>query len=141
MAIVNWKSGLYSMQFWGKVGTSWGMGEMILGDSYLGVFSPFFGVYQRRKGRKSKILVKCRYQVPPDPKTPAQLASRYYMGDINKIFKELTETELQKLRNESIRVGLNNFQVHARFMQLERPSQLGAMHLGFSNLGELRVFQ
>lgn len=137
MVIVNWKNGLYSMQAWGKIGFSWGLGEMILGDSYLGVESKYFGVYQRRKGRKHRIIVKTIYQVPPDPKTPAQLASRAYMGNINILFKNLSDEQLQKLLIEGQKKGLNRFQIFARYMQLQRPTYLGVMECGFSYIGEI----
>lgn len=140
MVIVNWKTGLKSMQSWGKIGNSWGIGNMILGDVRLGSSVEFFGVYQRRRGRKSQIIVRCYYQIPPDPKTPAQLSSRYYMGDINKTFHNLSNDQLNTLFVEGNKKALNRFQIYARYMQLERPSYLGVMHLGFSYLGDLKVF-
>lgn len=140
MVIVDWKKGNYSFQTWGKIGTPWGLGEMVIGYTQNGTNNPFFGVYQRRRGRKKQIIVKTIYQIPPDPMTPRQLSGRYYMKSIIEIYHNLSTEELAILARESKKVALNRQQIFARYMQLERPSDIGAMQLGFSNLGELTKF-
>jgi|JI10StandDraft_1071094.scaffolds.fasta_scaffold46976_7 hypothetical protein len=141
MAIVNWKNANKSFMTWGKVGRPAGLGEYVSGYSYLGESGELTGEYQRRKGRKRTIIVKCRYDIPYDPKTPAQLSSREYMANITYSFHGLSETELSKLKKEGDKVTLNRHQLYARKMQLERPSYLGCMQAGFSNLAELEIFK
>lgn len=140
MAIVNWKKGLYSMQTWGKIGFPCGFGEMLIGDNFLGYFNEHFGVYQRRKGRKKRIIVKQIYCRPFDPQTPKQLASRYYVKKIHDIYKELSNEEMQILEREAKRLQLNTQQVHLKGMQIEKPTQIGILQIGYSVFGNLHYF-
>lgn len=139
MVVVNWKSGLYSFNFYGKLGKGWGLGEMILGDSLIGDENDKFGVYQRRTRYGRNIISKARYQVPFDPKTLKQLDSRSNWARIIAIWKSYTQLEKQNFSNLSIVYGLNEQQTMLKLYQKQRPSDIGFLQLGFHYLGSLQI--
>lgn len=139
MVVVNWKSGLYSFLFYGKVGNGWGLGEMILGDNLLGDVNEKFGVYQRRTRYGKLIISKAKYQVPFDPKTDRQLESRKNWARIIKIWKIYTEEEKQFFEPAAKVYNLNTQQSMLKMYQKQRPSEIGFYQIGYHYLGHLQI--
>lgn len=139
MVVVNWKSGLYSFLFYGKVGNGWGLGEMILGDNLLGDVNEKFGVYQRRTRYGKLIISKAKYQVPFDPKTDRQIESRKNWARIIKIWKIYTEEEKQFFEPASKVYNLNTQQSMLKMYQKQRPSEIGFYQIGYHYLGHLQI--
>lgn len=139
MVVVNWKTGLYSFSFYGKIGKSWGLGEMILGDSFLGDINDKFGVYQRRTRYGRFLISRAKYQVPYDPKTLRQIESRNNWARIITIWKQYTDSEKLLYNNAAIFYNLNNQQSMLKMYQKQRPSELGFYQLGYHYLGHLQI--
>lgn len=139
MVVVNWKSGLYSFSFYGKVGNGWGLGEMILGDNLLGDVNDKFGVYQRRTRYGRNIISKAKYQVPFDPKTDRQIESRKNWARIISIWKNYTDEEKQFFEPAAKVYNLNAQQSMLKMYQKQRPSEIGFYQLGYHYLGHLQI--
>lgn len=139
MVVVNWKTGLYSFLFYGKVGNGWGLGEMILGNNLLGDVNDKFGVYQRRTRYGRNIISKAKYQVPYDPKTDRQIESRKNWARMMTIWKILTEEEKNLYIKNSVKYKLNRQQTMFKMYQKQRPSEIGFYQIGFHYLGHLQI--
>jgi hypothetical protein len=137
MVIVNFKTGLLSLSSYGKIGDSWGLGEMICGDTLIGNENKIFGVYQRRKGLKGTIIVKMIYRVPPDPKTSKQLASRFFFTRMIKSYYSLSQENKDLLESLAKPLHLSGKNIYCILYQKQKPSFCGSLDLGYSQIGDL----
>ena len=139
MVIVNWKESALSLVTWGRIGKPWGAGAFSVGWSECGEDTAVFGVYQRRKGKKRKIMSKQLYNLSPDPKTPRQLESRAYVKRIIQTYHNLTEEELDILQHSANAYRLHAQHMYLKYCQQEKPSYAGMLSAGFSTYGGLTV--
>ncbi len=77
----------------GRFGFSGGLGAIRLGDTRLGFYSPFAGIYSRKKLRKGWGLSKMLFYRPTNPQTTGQQAWRAVFAAGWVAYAALTPTE------------------------------------------------
>lgn len=141
MAKVTGLNKLLSLEAYGKIGNPFGLGNFILGQSFVGEDSKHWGVYQRRKTKTSgRIIVKYAYQVPYDPATALQMESRFFFKNIIAMYHHLTYEEFTLLDFLADQAKLNVQQILVRLYQKDKPSVLGNLNIGYCEFGDLTVF-
>lgn len=135
--IVEGLNKLYSFDVWGRVGRGFGFGNYYVGYSIIGESDEMCDVYQRRKGRNGKIIVKYRYTVPPDPKTERQMFNRGIFRDLINVYKYDPQLIKDKFFNLFEYSRLNAQQRLVQEYHKEKPTWLGLCIVGESRLGHL----
>lgn len=99
MVVVNHAQGLLSDDFRGKFGRVWGFGAGVFGVSQFGEGDERIGVYQRRRGKKGFIFVRCRDDYPTKSNSVGAIARRSLFRDGMLAWKAL-DTETKRAYND-----------------------------------------
>lgn len=140
MAIIDTVDEVYSVRPRGKFGKPNEIGNALVGDLEIGFFDPLVGVYDTRHTTKGIRTGRRLYVYPKDPQTEKQIWSRGYFTQIQKIFYQLENDKKEiclKFRPKQILAPQSKF---TQMYQKEKPSYIGAVAVGYSELGDLTIF-
>lgn len=137
MAIIGVKQKLGTFEVRGALGKPNSLGDMLLGWTELGDQNPFSGIYQIRPRAKRSIQVRMRTFGQINPKTEAQQAWRAYFATVRLIWGSMS-SDLQSLYQKSQKpTAMSAWNRFARVYMRRKPTDLGNMILGMSELGDL----
>lgn len=110
MGTVTITGGAHSLMIHGKVGNPNGVGELVLGISFVGDFLPAAGIYKRIKTKNGRKSVRMAHYVPTNPQTTLQQAKRLIFADGVASWHSLTDPERQYWRDLKSPSNRNGFQ-------------------------------
>ena len=119
------KGELLSLQVWGKIGRSTGLGMLSVGKNFLGFNNPAGGIYQRRHsnpkahnyrglpGIKPKVIMMRTYQ-PTNPRTELQQANRAKYAAGVLAWQALTVEEKTAYNKPAAKLGFSGYNLFMR---------------------------
>lgn len=123
----------------GHTGKPNGLGEMVMGFSYVGQHGFYLGCYQRRLTREGYRISKQIYIIPIDPKTAKQKQNRYRYRNFSLIYNNLSQFQKDYLKTLSKGTRLNGQNLYLKKAIINKPTYLGAFILGENNISDLTI--
>lgn len=123
----------------GHTGKPNGLGEMVLGFSYMGQHNFYYGVFQRRNTRNGRVVSKIRYLIPFDPKTDKQKQNRYRYANFSLIYNNESLILKDLLKEKSKGTLMNHQNLYLKNVIKQKPTMLGAFILGDNNISCLTI--